>query len=465
MNGRLLTALLLGSLLSACTGETQTETLPPVDRFYFPVGIGITRIGGSATPKLLVASSNFDLRYSATRGGTILSVDADPSAYLPPLTAADVPLVVGGSELIGSYAGMVAIADSSTCPTLATTPGSAVVLVASRYDEGVYRLDLAADGTLSCGPDCFVPLSGHAHDPFAVTIACGPAGNRAYVGFLRTPDSTRGEGEAAWIAEVELDTDQRAVPARQLEIGDGSVRGLAYERATDRLWIAARPSGERSFLYSVVLSDPSWQGATPWEAVDAVDLYKFMSGLELKSLAIGSGPNRTLYATARLYDVETQTSNSGTRPTTDVGGIFWALDLSDDPTTGSPVAVPRKHVVLGTGPEEVAVVRRQDALGNPAPDVVIFTVLDGNSVWVYDDATGWAGEIGHDPADGLAMLGHQPVGIAVDQAADPSAPGATAEIYIGAFEDHLVKRFTLPLATPALRPSKAAIETIGGLDP
>lgn len=443
--------ILLALAAAACAPEERPDPLPPLDRFYYPIGLATTRLGGGTA--LFVASSNFDLRYAATDGGTLLSMDAAGGAAPGPV----VPL---GAERIGSYAGSVAVADAVTCPGIA----SPIAMVASRYDDVLYRFGIDGAGALSCGDGCAVAPGGPPRDPFAVTPACLPAGaptrpsglrRAAYVGWLFAPKSTRGAGYGAWITEVDLDRPLAGV--RNVEIGDGPVRSLAYEPASDRLWIATQSSGARALLYSVVLSDPRWTGSAPWEAASAVDLFPAVRGAELRAVAVGTPPAagvQRLYATARLYDAETQDS-TGTRPGGDVGGVLLVLDVTAG-VDGLPVVQVRRIVSIGTGVGDVAVVRR----AAPARDLVVATVLDGDLVLVYDDAAeAVALEIAH-TAQGVPILGDRPVALAIDQ---PVA-GGPATVFVAAFGSGLVTRFGLDPANPAADPT-ASLRYFGGLAP
>lgn len=432
-------AVLLALGLAACSPEEQSDPLPSYGAFYFPTGLATTGVSGGTA--LLVASSNFDLRYSAEEGGTLLSVLPDP------LTPALSPLRDG--ERIASYSGAVAVADGTNCPGIGA---GASALVASRYDDVLYTFGIGSDGSLSCGAGC---VRAAGKDPFAVGVACRTDGTRrkAYVGWLDPPDSTHGSGPASWITEFDL--NDPAVPGRAIDLGDGPIRSMAYDQAADRLWFASQSSGARALLHSVVLSDARWSGPTPREAVDTVDLFPDVWGAELRSLAIGSpmvGAPQRIYATARLYDAESQAS-TGDRPFYDIGGVLLVMDVTAG-TDGRPVVVVRGALSLGPSVGDVAVVRR----AAPQRDVVVVTVLDGDLLVVYDaEAEVVAALVGHD-TKGRPIFGDQPMALAVDQ---PS-PGSPAWVYSAAFGGHTVTRFLLDPADPSASPEP---ERIGVLAP
>jgi hypothetical protein len=437
---RALAPLALLATLGACV-EGAPSPVPPLDRFYFPMGMGVTRLDGGSTA-LLVASSNYDLRYSGSEGGTLLSVD-------PLASAAYAPLALRDGERIASYAGPLAVVDTTTCP--GSTPGA---VVASRLGDVTYRFAIdSASGALTC-TDCALDAPGGFDDPFAVAVACGPAGNRAYVAYLDPPDATRGFGPGAWITEIDLDGIE---PPREIELGDGPVRAMAYDRRADRLWATTLSEGGRALLHSAVLSDLRWSGASPWEAVDTVDLFPLIRGAELRAIAVGTSPApgvTRLFLTVRLYDAESQDS-TGTRPFGDVGGVLIALDAAD-----VGVGADRRLEVsiravepLGMGVGEVAVVRR------PAgADLVVATASDEDVLVVYDDGAGeFLHFVARDPSSGGPILGDRPLGLAVDQ----PLTGA-AEVYVAGFGSHLVTRFPLDPATPS---APLVLSVIGGLAP
>ena len=427
-------------VLSACT-ETTSEVLPPLDRFYFPIGLATTRVDGGAKTALLVASSNFDLRYSAQGGGTLLSVAS---------VASPGPVALLGAERIGSYAGPVAVADEATCPGIGT---GASAFVASRYDDKLYQFGIGAGGELTCGADCVRGVQPGFDDPFAVSVACGTAGKWAFVGYLDPPPTTSATVLGAWVSEIDL-ANPSAAP-REVLMGDGPVRAMAHDATTDRLWATTQSSGARALLHSVVLSDPRWQGPAPWQAVDTVDLFPLVHGAELRAIAVGSSPAAgvsRLFITARLYDAEVQAS-TGYRPSYDIGGVLIVLDVAEG-TDGRPAVSIRAVESLGLGVGDVAVVKRAVS----APDLVVATAADEDLLYVYDDLTGaLVHAVGHDWA-GSPIVGDRPMALAVDQV----TPGLAADVYVAAFGSHVVKKFVLVPANPA---ALIVLNTIGGLAP
>jgi hypothetical protein len=432
----LASAALLLALGGCVEGEVPAQ-LPHLDRFYFPMGVATTWLDGGRAA-LLVASTNYDLRYSGEDGGTLLSVKPFDS----PMGGA---LAVFDGERMPSYAGPLAVADATSCPGAAPS-----VLVASRLDDRLYRFGLdSTSGALTCA-GCARETPSGFDDPFAVAVACAPGRSRAFVGYLDPPDATRGYGPGSWITQIDLDGIE---PAREIEIGDGPVRGMAYDDVRDRLWATTQSSGSRALLHSVSLSDPRWSGAAPWEAVDTVDLHPFVRGAELRSIAVGSSPAAgasRLFLTARLYDAESQES-TGERPFGDVGGVLVVLDVAEG-ADGRPKVSVRAVESIGLGVGDVAVIRRAGKA-----DLAVATAADDDLLVVYDDETGTVLHAVAHNAAGVAILGDRPLGVAVNQLGT-----GVADVFVTGFGSHIVTRFQLDPAAPS---APLVLIPFGGLSP
>jgi hypothetical protein len=428
-------ALVLTLGLASCSGGGQPEQLAPTDRFYYPIGVAVAKPAGGGTD-LLVASSNFDLRYSPAEGGTLLSLDpatAPDHALLSPLD----------EERIASYAGQVAVIGGSGCA------GFQEALVPSRFDNVLYRFGLSSVGALACdAATCRTHFSSSLRAPYPVAVACRTEGLTdrplAFVGFLQTPESTIGSGEGGWIAELDFVTGA----VRQLEIGDGPVRSIAYDPGADRVWFASRPSGSRAFLHTVRLSDVGWKGASPRDAVETYDLFPAVRGAELKSVVIGSG--QRLYVSARLYDAEYQDS-TGNRPAGSVGGVLIVLDVATG-STGLPVLTVHRVVDLGLGGGELVTLPRTGMR-----DVVVATAADESMVVVYDDELeAITAVLERDPLTGAPELAKTPMALAVD------STGAVPMVYVAGFGSHDVAMFSVDPAKPW---APVAVKRLGGIGP
>jgi hypothetical protein len=441
VNVRVLALVLAAAILQACAEEVA-EPMAPSDRFYFPISLATTRLADDSTA-LLVASSNFDLRYSAASGGTLLSVD---------------PTEVGGAVVshgdvarIGSYAGGIAVADAETCAV-----DTSAVLVASRYDDVVRRYTLdRTTGALTCGAGCERSAPVGFDDPFGITVACPGSSRLAYVAYLDPPASAAaGTRGGAWISEIDL---APGGGTREIDLGEGPVRSMAYDAAHDRLWVATRSEGTKALLHSVILSDPRFAATapSPSEAVHTVDLAQWIEGAELRSIAVASGGTR-LFLTARLYSVVAQ-ATLGYRPIGDIDGVLIVLDVQEGGVGGAPIVTlsPGDIHSIGPGVGDVAVVRR--ASGG---DLAVATSSTDGALFVYDDATGALLKPYGRGADGAPVLGDRPLAVAVDQTLSPLS--ATADVYVASFGDHLVDHFQISTSAPAATPT---LTRIGGLAP
>ena len=203
--------------LAACT-ELVPDQTPPDDRFFYPVSMAVTP-GPGGRDALLVVSSNFDLRYGAKDGGTLLSV-ATSDSLVP---AGNLLTPLGSAAHIGSYGGQVAVADARTCPGLglpAPLPAgwSGMALTTSRVTQELYAVGIAggaqAGRLLDCGGAgaCGLELDSGPRfvDPYTVGLACRsdgtPGGTRssAFFGYLRTHTWDGYVPAFGWITEVDL---------------------------------------------------------------------------------------------------------------------------------------------------------------------------------------------------------------------------------------------------------------------
>lgn len=415
---RRLAFLTLGTAF-AC-GTSSTPDPGPLDAFYKPSGLAVH--GG----KLLVASSNFDLRYALEDGGTIVSVDPRASA-----NPADAKLVSG--VRIASYTGELAVADAADCGAAGLT--ESVAVVASRSTTELFPVAIGTDGALRCD-GCAVPLaSGSFADPLAVGVACTAGFARAYAGHLRSSD---GRG---WVSE--LDLVGRSL--RSALVASGPVRGLAFDRERERLWIAALSIGGPSTLSWIDLAGGCRIDVAPADggcAVGTVPTDDLPVGLELRSIALSNAASslrpdvRRAYVTGRLYDAPAAQVSGGR--TTDYGGILLAVDLAEN-ATGGIDATWTELARLGTEAADVRILP-------PRPgkrDVV--AALDATALTIYDDETGAARTFGTDASTGAPVLGRVPWGIAVD----PQPAGNVARLYAGSFQESFVTPIDVPLDSPA----------------
>jgi hypothetical protein len=440
---------------AGCSEDTKLEA-GPGDRFYYPTGMAVTANG-----KLVVASSNFDLRYDDETGGSVIAVD-------PALEPA--PLL--GTINVRSFGGQLAIADPglavNACEVSDPTAG-AIALLPVRGSNVLYRLRVAADGALSCS-DCALPIGSTTHvDPYSVGVACSPGLARAYVGYLRSSSSQ------AVVTQVDLtlDPSQEGAVRDFLPADDsGQVRGFAYDAARGRLYLTHTVTAAGTSLRWVDIggkipcADPlllcpcrvdqafaDGGCATGTSVAGAVP-----NGLELRGIALESsakdpsipaGPIRRAYLTARIYD-PVLAAAAGVR-VGDFDGLLIVADLVE--TLGGRLDLQIvRELPIGYGASDVVVLPARAGMR----DVVAALAADDGLLWIYDDETGAAVMMGRDltqpegdPTEptGAPLVGHSPFGLAVSPIL---LPGDVARLYVGSFEENgFVTPVNVPLATPA----------------
>ncbi len=426
----------------ACTSEISSVDPGPRDTFYLPTAVGVH------DGKVLVASSNSDLRYDPETGGTVIAVDAllDPTSGRPPLT---------GTVNIESFSGELAMADAAAgCTAIAP-----IAVVPVRGANRLFRVSVGAGGSLACGIGCSISLTtGQFADPYAVGVACGPDGRggtiaRAYVGYLR---STLG---VAWVTQVDLTMDPSADGAVQHAPYDtGQVRSFAYDPVRQRLYLVRTLTGTRPTLRWIDLA-PDRNGV--YCRLDRLvneggcrsgtsSTAALAEGLELRAIALSTSnvPFRRAYMTARVFDPTAI-------PRIDYEGLLIVADVAEDALGQLDLRVVRE-IPIGLGVSEVRVLPARAG----KRDVV--AAIGGDRLWIYDDETGDITTTGTTIVNGRDT-GHPVVGTTpFSLAVDPDANGGTAHVYVGAYDDNAVKQLDVPLANPTAVPPAVVRTLIGG---
>lgn len=474
-------ALLLVFVAAACH-DAQRSVPPTMDRFYYPTGLAVRHepaacVAGSSgcQSQLLVASSNFDLRYDAVTGGTLLAVDVDQALGGDP-NAPSASFRAGavlGDARIGSFAGEVAYVDEASCAGWGKSPQ---VLVTSRAQNVLYRLDVDASGKVSCGAGCEIPLVPTLADGYGVTVVCGDlaaaAGGStqprhlAFVTYLRSPSS---EG---YLSRIDLDSG--AIESTY-DVGLEPTQSTAFDAGRGLLFVSER-------FATVGVARLRWLDlAFPQLGSGSLDYGQVVRGAELVTIKLSSdSPPSRAYVATRLYDVDTATS-SGLRPVGDVGGALLVLDLQRV-LAGAPAAETILDVAhLDRGPTALVVVPKLDAAGNPQVDasgvpldLVVLTSSDDGTMTFYDDQLGQTAVAfsvcgSGAPADARApgpcpagnpSLGKQPYGLAYE----PYQLGgkSLARLFVGSFDRGWVNAIVFDPAHPdTLDPSSFSWARIG----
>jgi hypothetical protein len=428
--------------LAAACGETSKVPPAPLDRFYRPTGMAMHG------ERLLVASSNSDLRYDFDEGGSVLAV--------APNAAGSAAARLSGVR-IPSFAGDLAVADAAACGL-----GTTLALVPVRGNDAVFALDVGADGGLTCAAGCEVSLSGPFGDPNAIVVACGGGRARAFVGYLRGVDS------AAWVSAVDLEELLRvragnpsgAPLVESGTLGLGPVRGMAYDPLKERLWVTGVATSSPTPLRAIELGGGCSierelrDGGCPRRTVATSAL---PAGLELRGIALsnaasnppiepGGAEARRVYLTARAYDTEVAAAAGGR--TDDRGGVLVIADLVEG-VAGVELRVVRTIERVGEGAAAVAVLPARPG----QRDLVALIASDSGDLLIYDDQTGELKRFARNAKTGAPLLGHAPWGLAVQPlpagtGREPCLGGACARIFVGSFGESFVTAIDVPLDAP-----------------
>lgn len=440
------------ALAAACGTEVKTPSAP-LDLIRLPTGLAV--LDG----RLLVASSNGDLFYDDATGGSLLALDPSDLGSVK----------IAGAVRVRSFAGDLAVARAQApgpgvpyaeaCGPAADGPvvpiAGPLAFFGTRGSNTLNVVSVGADGSLSCagpGARCGIGTGPGYTDPLAATVACGGGRARAYAGYLSAPDGI------GWVSELEL-----APPyaLRSVAVGYGPVRGFAYDRDRDRLFLTGLALGGPTPLRWIDLAGCTF-GLAPGAGgcpIGEATLPSFPTGLELRSIALANpapgaprapGVPIRAYVTARLYDA-TAAAAAGFR-TTDYGGLLIVLDLEDD-AFGGVLPVVVASVPIGKGAQDVRVLPRSPTWPPGRRDMVAAMSVDDGVLWIYDDETGALDAFARDERTGAPILGHQPYGLAVD----PVPAGTTARVWAGSYRDSYVTPIDV-----TLDPVLAATNVIGG---
>jgi hypothetical protein len=467
---------LLAFLAASGCRDSFPVVQPPTNVLYFPVGLAVRQVPPSASQphggtQLLVANSNFDLRFDEGSGGSLLVVDPDASGDV------DVggQLQVLGNMYTGSFLGEVAVADAacqpgwpdcpSACSTLAGSPsiaaGGARVLVASRSNQTVYRMQMDAAGGLTCGDGCAFVLPIQQLDPYGISIACSARSGQprayAFVSQLRSANNI------GFLNRVNL-LDESEVIA--LVLGDNSTYTSIYDNVHDRVFVSSAVSANGQFRWFnplVTLTDIQGFAVPDYSGPFFSNL---VPGAVARDMALSSDGS-LLYVVVQLFDINLAAQGIFFTQ----GGALAVFDLTPS-TFGEPrmALYGLTRTCVGAGQIE----RLPSRPGKP--DLFAITCDLEGALAIYDsDARAVVRYIGQDPTTGLPALGRYPFGIAVEPIdparatvqppgspyeTSPCGPGRDCQrIYVGSFLDNWVNILELDPDQPT---AVTLVKRIGG---
>ncbi len=413
---KLIALLALGT--AAGCQDSFPNVQPPLDIFYFPVGMAVRQAPPTAeapfgSSQLVVVNSNFDLRYDLDTGGTVLVVDPDRSQD----SEDGGQLSVLGSFRIASFGGEVGMVDgaclpgwpdcSSACPVLAADPtiaaGGARLILASRSNQTLYRMSMAGDGSLTCGDSCPYVLPIERLDPYGVSVACSTDARvpsaYAFVTHLQSANNL------GWLTRVNLEPGAEE-DVLGLVLGSNATYSSLYDANSDLVFVSAATSLNAQFRWFNPLVTLSSVDGFAVPDYTGPFFSNFLPGAVARDMALSSD-GRRLYVTVLLYDL-TLALQTGAFFTQ--GGALAVFDLTE-----SAFAEPRmallgvERTCLGAGQ-----IRRLPSRPGKPDLFAISCDLEG-SLAIYDSAARSVVQyIGLDPDSGLPVLGRMPFGLAVE---------------------------------------------------
>jgi len=383
----------------------------PLDRFYFPSGIGAHQLPSGKTA-LVVVSTNFDLRYDPQSGGTILSVDPDASDD----TATDGVLAVLSTYNIGSFGGEVVVAEPGCppgwptcrfgCPTLAPALQAAnvgaEVITSSRYNQAIYTLGLNDGGQLVCGPGCTIDLPVQVLDPYGVGLVCSTQAGlslaNAYVTQLRAANNQGILTRLDLKANGLFDTVVLASP---------NTYTSAFDPSGGRLFLSTQLGITQPLRWIEPLSLPAVtvNGLTS-ARVRQVDLAAYLRGALTQDMAVSNDGTR-LYVQLEQIDADILYQAGAVVPK---GGALAVFSLTPN-GFNQPTMVLDRAVNSCLGGGQVRVLPPRPA---GRRDLVAVTCDTQSTLVLYDDEAGQiVSVVGLNPATGAPLLGRGGFGLAV----------------------------------------------------
>lgn len=384
---------LLGVLVAAACVSEDEGVPPPLDGFHFPTGLALSSPVGDGQQFLVVASSNFDLRY---RAGAVHVLDlaavdaladgAPAPADCPPgpdglptrcrsPEVPDLAPAIRGAVEIGNLAGEVA---------LAPVAGGLRAFVPVRENNEVLALDISPDGVPTCaagGEGGCAAVGFPGDDPFTARVV----GTTVYVANIRSAgDDGRlgvaGIDDPLWAGGGELPS---------ILLGEFAAGGIAAscapvaegeaECAAGGTLVVSARSNEDGVSPIYLLDIPP--GGSARGPVRTVDVFAEQRGLDSRDVAL-SGDGVSLYmatrfpsglATLRLADLfATGADGCVVLPPVPEGFRCPA-------SGGEPVLANRSLVPTGDEPNDVTVISRT-LPGGGVSDLVLVTTANGIDV-------------------------------------------------------------------------------------
>lgn len=397
-------------LLMGC-GGTRELSLPPTDRFYFPLGLLHLDVAGSTEGVLFVSNSNFDRGYDL---GSVLAVDlasvgnADvalpkfPSQNQPegPVSIETLNTSTQQSLFVGPFTGEIAAYAQPNGDTRLFLPsrGEGVPLHVLEFKPSNLTLGCLGEteDVRNCLPSSIslnrnaTSETGVPRAPSAYGVAVAQDRGEVLVTHLKAADSPTGTNKNLNSYLVRLSANEGAVDDSDfVAIGSAPANSVAigkrYAFLTGRYFESGGP-----ILRAVDLDDNN--------RVISPALEKSFSVLESRGVALSKDESR-LYIAARNPD------------------MLIVIHVEGAATREVKFRVVR-GISLPSGANDVKIISRAEGHG----DLVVISCTSSNMLMFYDDATGSV-------VARISDLGSQPSSIAID------ARENGARIFVSTFED------------------------------
>jgi DNA-binding beta-propeller fold protein YncE len=311
---------------------------PPQDGLFFPTGIAVHPTGRY----VYVVNSNFDVAFSAERGGTVAVVDADTLRIVPEATVR-----------IGSFGGQAVLSSDAR-----------FLYVAVRGDDSVVRLEVSEDGgRLSCNggldglPCRFEELD---RDPYALVVETYEpeleVGGRTRIDLL-TVTHLRTNAVTSLSFRDENPATARRVQADLTSGGSA----LAIHPRTGDYYVSARFESRVRIIRPVLGREGEVVGIF---SLGSIALNNPTGSYDARDIAFSASGDRAYVAARNPHAVlvlDTSPNDNGTGAR---NAWIAAVDLDEPPEALVVVSEPAGEMVyvLELGAETVTVVDARNAL-------------------------------------------------------------------------------------------------------
>jgi len=404
------------ALLAACA-QTEEGVAPPLASLQFPTGVALTPEGAAIPQRLLVVSSNFDLRF---RSGVLHAFDrealdrlvdeAPPSPGCPPSNPRCLPAAI--PELDGALVGAVEIGDYGGAVGVATLgEGRLRVFVPVRGSRAVIAAELDGAGIRCARGDA--PCDGvrfPREDPYSVVVSLG----NVYVGHFTVLTHTDPKGGVIGAAAADAPFwTQGGGSFQSIRVGNTAIGGLAAggcrsDEGGEPVCTLFASGRSRSFDSQPIFAFDHREGELISSPLFRRNIYPQSKGFDSRGISVASS-SEEIYLASHSPDALAviDVTRLAQLPTDGClipeGGVVAPGAACPDlppPAAEEPSFTTATLIPSPRGPNVVATLPRTSPAGE-ASDLVVLTTSDGLAF--FDMRAGsFAGELsglGGGPSD------------------------------------------------------------------